>query len=98
LLSNAIKFSENSSEIQILGSRIDDHIEIRVVDNGQGIPADELEIIFSKFEQSTATRTKAGGTGLGLAICREIVSAHNGRIYAENRSQGGSIFVVRLPV
>ena len=98
LLSNAIKFSAESSEIKITGNKADDHIEVRVMDSGPGIPEGELEIIFSKFEQSTTTRTEAGGTGLGLAISREIISAHNGRIYAENRPQGGSVFVVRLPV
>ena len=98
LLSNAIKFSSESSVIKIIGNRFNDYIEIRVIDEGTGIPGNELEIIFSKFEQSTITKTDAGGTGLGLAICREIISAHNGRIYAENHPQGGSVFVVRLPV
>ncbi|MCW8911624.1 MAG: PAS domain-containing sensor histidine kinase [Gammaproteobacteria bacterium] len=98
LLSNAIKFSPEKSEIKITGNRLDDYIEIRVIDDGPGIPEEELEIVFSKFEQSSVTKTDAGGTGLGLAICREIISAHNGRIYAESHSQGGSVFVVRLPV
>ena len=49
-----------------------------------------LEAIFDKFIQSSKTRTGAGGTGLGLAICREIVNAHQGRIWAENRPEGGA--------
>ncbi|MDH5472541.1 MAG: PAS domain-containing sensor histidine kinase [Gammaproteobacteria bacterium] len=98
LLSNALKFSPLSSEILITGSRYSHYLEIRVMDNGPGIPDDELEFIFSKFEQSSKTQSYSGGTGLGLAISREIISAHNGRIYAENRAQGGAAFVIRLPV
>jgi signal transduction histidine kinase len=69
-----------------------------VSDTGVGIPREELESIFEKFMQSSRTRSNAGGTGLGLAICREIVAAHGGRIWAENREEGGSRFMFVLPV
>lgn len=58
---------------------------------------DDTGLIFSKFSRSSKTKTGAGGTGLGLAICREIVKAHNGNIWAENRPEGGAVFNVLLP-
>lgn len=54
--------------------------------------------IFDKFVQSSRTRSGNGGTGLGLAICREIVTGHRGRIWAENSDGGGSIFYCELPL
>lgn len=110
LLSNAIRFSPEAGSIEInltpaivrVGRRVTDSTEspalkISVADQGPGIPADELELIFDKFVQSSATRTGAGGTGLGLAICREIVQAHEGMISAVNREGGGAVFEVLLP-
>jgi signal transduction histidine kinase len=70
---------------------------VGVHDQGMGIPEGELEAIFDQFVQSSRTKTGAGGTGLGLAICREIVTAHQGRIWAENRPTGGAALFVALP-
>jgi signal transduction histidine kinase len=53
------------------------------------IAEEELDTIFDKFVQSRRTKTGAGGTGLGLAICREIIAAHHGRVWAQNRPEGG---------
>ncbi len=72
--------------------------ELIVADRGPGIPENELDLIFEKFVQSSATRSGAGGTGLGLAICRQIVGLHRGQIFARARTGGGAEFVVRLPV
>ena len=63
-----------------------------------GIPESELELIFDKFAQSSKTRTGAGGTGLGLAICKEIVEQHGGKIWAESKANGETIFTFRLPL
>lgn len=111
LMSNAIKFAPNGSRITVqthlvsgqYGRRAHDQpqstmVEIVVIDEGPGIPEDELEQIFDRFTQSSLTRDVAGGTGLGLAICREIVLAHHGEIYARNGAQGGAEFIVRLPL
>lgn len=65
---------------------------VEVSDTGGGIPDDIIEQIFNPF-----VTTKAHGTGLGLAICREIVHAHGGRIWAENRPEGGACFCLALP-
>ncbi len=110
LLSNAIKYSPDGGMIAIVvgdaelpvGRRTSDRarrpaLSIAFCDGGVGIPADELEHIFEKFVQSSATKTGAGGTGLGLPISREIIHAHRGRIVAENNPQGGATFTLTLP-
>ena len=96
LIGNAIKFTE-SGKIKLLLIRQGKHLEIIVDDEGIGIPEDELETIFHPFVQSSKTTNKAGGTGLGLAICKEIVNAHNGLIWAENKPNKGSMFHFLLP-
>jgi len=109
LLSNAIKFSPQQSTIhlsaepvQLQGRRAEDAarpgLKFEVCDAGVGIPDDELKSIFEKFMQSSKTRTGAGGTGLGLAICHEIVEAHQGRIYAVNRPEGGACLIFEIPL
>jgi len=97
LLDNAIKFSPEGGTIEIELSRSERSVLVSVCDRGIGIPENELEAIFDKFIQSSKTRTAAGGTGLGLAICREIVTAHKGRIWAENRPDGGAILTFEIP-
>ena len=97
LLTNAIRFSPANSTIIVSTHKSGAYVDIRVSDNGPGIAEDELEVIFSKYEQSSLNNRYSGGTGLGLAICREIISAHNGRIYAENGLEKGSVFVIKLP-
>lgn len=111
LLANAIKFSPAGGHIavqlfasQLPGGQPDENGEIRpalgirFIDQGLGIPPDELESIFGKFVQSRLTKTGAGGTGLGLAICREIVALHRGTIVAENSAGAGACFTVTLPL
>jgi two-component system, sensor histidine kinase and response regulator len=106
LVSNAIKFTYSGKKVSILVKSselpINDNkrvpaILVTVSDQGVGIPDDELEHVFDKFIQSSKTKTGAGGTGLGLAICKEIIQAHNGKIWAENNPEGGSTFSFMLP-
>lgn len=97
LLSNAVKFSPDGRTIEIRLRRNGNFAAVQVLDEGLGIPPDELEAIFDKFIQSSKTRTGAGGTGLGLAICRQILEAHRGRIWAENRAAGGAAFTIEIP-
>ena len=97
LLSNAIKFTHSGGSITIsVEEETDRHdvkmLKLSVIDEGIGIPEDELEKIFEKFTQSSGTNTGAGGTGLGLTICKEIIHGHNGRIKAANNPKGGAIF------
>lgn len=111
LLSNAIKFSPEGGTIRIeltneelpAGRRAEDNgsrpgLSISFIDQGIGIPTAELESIFDKFVQSSATKSGAGGTGLGLAICRAIVAQHRGTIVAHNNSGQGACFIVTLPL
>ncbi|WP_353063035.1 PAS domain S-box protein [Tunturibacter psychrotolerans] len=99
LISNAIKFSPEGSEIHLTARNIDENealIEVR--DQGRGIPADKLEHIFDRFQQGDASDSRAmGGTGLGLAICRSIVNQHGGRIWATSAPDQGTIFYFTLP-
>ena len=98
LISNAVKFSPKNSSISIALSSDAHGVTLSVVDPGRGIPADQLETIFDRFQQvdSSDSRQK-GGTGLGLAICKAIVQQHAGRIWAERNPDGGSTFRVHLP-
>jgi signal transduction histidine kinase len=98
LLDNAIKFSPEGGTIDVGTERIGGSIRVSVRDQGPGIPQDELEAVFDKFVQSSKTKTGAGGTGLGLAICQEIIAAHRGRIWAENRPEGGATFSFEIPL
>jgi C4-dicarboxylate-specific signal transduction histidine kinase len=67
-------------------------VQVSVVDAGCGIPADELELIFSPFVTS-----KPGGMGLGLAVCTSIVQTHRGRIWATNNASGGATVHFSIP-
>jgi len=98
LLNNAIKFSPEGGTIDVISFKKADSIVVSIRDQGAGIPGNELESIFDKFIQSSKTKTGAGGTGLGLAICHEIVAAHKGRIWAENRPEGGAVFSFEIPL
>ena len=98
LLSNAIKFSPENEEILLTLEKDNESIKLSVKDCGVGIPEDELGTVFDKFIQSSKTRTGAGGTGLGLSICREIVTAHNGQIWAQNNPDIGATFTFEIPI
>jgi signal transduction histidine kinase len=98
LMSNAVKFSPSGGTITLSVQVEAESILVAVVDQGPGIPTAELDTVFDKFVQSSATMTGAGGTGLGLAICREILIAHDGHIWAENRPEGGARFCFTLPL
>lgn len=98
LLSNAAKFSPPSGVIDVQIGQTDDMVVLSVRDEGPGIPPDEIEAVFDKFYQSSKPRAKYGGTGLGLAISREIVGGHQGRIWVENNTGVGCVFLVELPL
>jgi signal transduction histidine kinase len=72
--------------------------EIRIADNGCGIPADKLRLIFEPFYTTKEPDEHGhGGTGLGLSVCRQIIEQHNGRIRVESLVGKGSTFTVKLP-
>lgn len=114
LLENAIRFSPEGGRIDVIlqpvfpaqvahipaqQANIPPFLEICVCDYGIGIPDEHLERIFERFHQvDTRLIREVNGLGLGLAICRQLISLHQGRIWAESCSAGGSAFHVWLPV
>ena len=99
LFSNAVKFSSGHGEIRISGTVKSDRVQVRVEDQGTGIGPSQLDKIFDRFYQADATpRRPYSGVGLGLFICRQLIEAHNGRIWAENRPEGGAAFIFELPL
>ena len=99
LLDNAAKYSPAGSVIRLQANRADERVELRVTDEGEGIPPDDLEHIFDKFYRVHAGDQRRAGTGLGLAICRGFVEAMGGTISAANRAdRKGAVFTIRLPV
>jgi signal transduction histidine kinase len=96
LLGNAIKFTPENGHITV-EARVDhEAVVIRTSDSGPGVPADERDHIFEKFQQ--AKNTVRGGYGLGLTLCKLVVEAHGGQIWVEDAPGGGSSFVFSLPV
>ena len=101
LLSNAARYSPESSSIRVNASLGDDCVEMSVADEGQGVSPDEMPMLFRKFSRNIGhgEDREAPDTGLGLAICKGIVEALGGRIWAESAGLGlGSRFTFTLPV
>ncbi len=98
LLSNAIKFSPQASTVRIHTEATADSILFKVSDEGRGIPVDQLDSIFDRFQQVEPSDSRQkGGTGLGLAICRSIVQQHSGSIWAQRNLTIGTTLNVMLP-
>ena len=98
LLSNAVKFTEPDGKITISLEEFDNHVTIRVQDDGIGIPANKLNAVLRPFEQvSNAFTRNHEGSGLGLAITKELIELHNGQLILESQVGEGTIACVRLP-
>ncbi|MGE0975137.1 cell wall metabolism sensor histidine kinase WalK [Staphylococcus cohnii] len=97
VITNAMKYSRGDKRVEfhVKQNSLYNRMTIRVKDNGIGIPINKVDKIFDRFYRVDKARTrKMGGTGLGLAISKEIVEAHNGRIWANSvEGQGTSIFI-----
>jgi two-component system sensor histidine kinase KdpD len=99
LLDNAAKYSPGGTTIRIQSWRDRDSVCLQVLDEGDGIPAAELEHIFDKFYRVEKGDRVRAGTGLGLAISRGFVEAMHGTITAANRTdRTGAVFAIRLPI
>jgi len=100
LLANAIKFTPDGGRVDIFVTPLKDHVEIRVVDTGQGISPDFLPHVFDRFRQADgATTRRHTGLGLGLSIVRQLVELHGGTAHAASPGVGrGATFTVRLPI
>lgn len=98
LIGNGIKFSHPGTTVEVLASRREREVVVSVRDEGQGIPANEIDRLFIPFENLSVKST--GGeqsTGLGLAIVKRIVEGHAGRIWVESEMGVGSTFSFSLP-
>ena len=99
LLDNAAKYTPAGSVIDLQARQANGAVELRIIDEGEGIPAADLERIFDKFYRVHAADRRRVGTGLGLAICRGFVEAMGGHIEAGNRAdRPGAVFTLTLPV
>jgi signal transduction histidine kinase len=100
LLANAIKFTPEGGRVDVVIAPSPDHMEVRVIDTGQGISPDFLPHVFDRFRQADgATTRRHTGLGLGLAIVRQLVELHRGTVHAASQGVGcGATFIVRLPI
>ena len=100
LLTNAVKFTPKGGRIQVYLRRVNSHVEISVVDSGQGIAAEFLPQLFTRFTQAdNSVGRRYGGLGLGLALVKSLVELHGGNVKAisEGLDQGAT-FIVSLPL
>ncbi|WP_437879769.1 ATP-binding protein [Pseudomonas sp. LRF_L74] len=96
LLDNAVKYA-GGGRVELLAS--EDHVHIRCLDSGPGIPAESLEQVFAPFFRLEASRNRAtGGVGLGLSSARAIVHEQGGELHIANRPEGGLVAHIQLPM
>ena len=100
LLSNAIKFTPKGGKVQVLLERVDSHLEVAVIDTGEGIAPEFLPYVFDRFQQADPSTTRRhGGLGLGLAIVKQLVELHGGNVGVKSGGIGqGATFIVQLPL
>ena len=100
LASNAVKFTPRGGRVQVLLERVNSHVEISVIDTGQGIKPEFLPHLFERFRQADASTTRRhGGLGLGLSIVKQLTEMHGGTVRAKSPGEGqGSTFIVMLPI
>ena len=101
-VTNAIEHgNEHDSDMRVLVmlTARPDELVVSVADQGIGIPPEDLARVFERFYRVGGSADAVAGQGLGLSICKEIVTAHGGRIWAESEGQGrGSTFSFTLPL
>jgi len=97
IISNAIKFSPENSQVVVEQKLSDGYLEVRISDSGPGILDEERALVFDRFRQSKRDRDKKSGSGLGLAICAAIIKEHGGQIGVDSNNGKGSTFWFRIP-
>ncbi|MGH9421753.1 MAG: sensor histidine kinase, partial [Thermoanaerobaculia bacterium] len=99
LISNAIKYSAEGTDIELVTQIDGHHMLTAVIDRGIGIPRDEIPKLFERFHRARNVSSRYyGGLGLGLYIAKAIVEAHNGAIGVASEEGQGATFTIRLPL
>ena len=99
LLENAVAYSNAPRKVTLSAALRDGQMEVRVADNGIGIPPSDLPHIFERFYRVDKGRSRtSGGTGLGLSIVKHIIQSHAGTVYAESEVGKGTTIAIRLPL
>jgi signal transduction histidine kinase len=99
LVKNAITFTNEGGNVTVRGEQQNSFVKVSVEDDGVGIPAKDLSLIFERFYQVESHLTrKHGGMGLGLSVAKVMIEMHGGRIWAESKEGAGSTFAFLLPV
>ena len=98
LLSNAIKYSPDRGRVTVNAFLVDDTVRVEVIDQGEGVSEDKLDVVFEEFGQDKPSpRSGIPSTGLGLSISKQIIDRHGGRIGCLNLATGGCCFFIELP-
>jgi signal transduction histidine kinase len=98
LIANATTYAPEATRIRVHVDRVPDHVRMAVIDEGPGIPDEDLSRIFERFYRVDKSRARdPGGTGLGLAIVKHLVELHGGRVRVENAPGAGASFTIELP-
>jgi two-component system, OmpR family, phosphate regulon sensor histidine kinase PhoR len=99
LLENSVAYSNPPRSVLLAAALHDGQMEVRVADNGIGIPPNDLPHVFERFYRVDKGRSRtSGGTGLGLSIVKHIVQSHGGSVHAESVLGVGTTVVLRLPL
>ncbi|MBF0193374.1 MAG: HAMP domain-containing protein [Magnetococcales bacterium] len=99
IIRNALRHTPDKGWIKVQARKNSEIISIQILDQGEGVPDDQLEQIFKPFFRSDEARDRErGGSGLGLAIAARIIADHHGKITAKNRSEGGLEMTIDLPL
>ncbi len=97
LLANAVKYGREGGRVTLRAMRDGEHLRVEVLDDGPGVPGENLERLFDRFYRTGQAAARVEGSGLGLAIVRRIAELHEAEVWAENRRRRGLRVVVRFP-
>jgi signal transduction histidine kinase len=99
LIGNAVKYTPEGGSVTVRVYQREDVARIEVIDTGYGMPADALPKLFTEFYRVRTPATQnIKGTGLGLSLVKQVIDAHNGRIWVESEEGKGSAFFVEIPL
>ena len=97
LLQNALKYSPAEEKVEVALSASEEFVKVSVSDRGTGLSVDDYREVFRPYFRAGGPAEGKPGVGLGLSLVRQIVEAHQGKVWGEPRQGGGSVFTVQLP-